>query len=324
MSYRTPLRCLLAAVVSLSASGQPEKRTADEVPMNYVLGPDDQIVMQAADAEEISGKPVRIDMRGNINLPMVGRIKAAGMTADELEQEIESRLKRYLQEPDVAVSVTEFRSQPISILGAVQTPGVYQLQGRKNLYSVLSMAGGLRTDAGHSVKITRKLEWGRIPLSGAVDDPSGQFSVASVRTKSIMEAANPVENIAIKPEDVISAPRAELVYAIGAVHKSGGFMLGESETLSALQVLALAEGLDRFAAPQNAKIMRAVEGSASREEIPVNLKLLMAGKAPDVPLRADDILFIPSSGKKSAAIRGLEAAIGMGTGIGTGLVIYRR
>ena len=96
-------------------------------------------------------------------------------------------------------------------------------------------------------------------------------------------------------------------------------MLGENESLSALQVLSLAEGLDRAAAPQNAKIMRAVPGSNDRTEIPVDLKKLLAGKGTDVPLRADDILFVPTSVTKSVALRSLEAAIQVGTGI----AIYR-
>ena len=206
-----------------------------DAPTNYILGADDQISIQVPDMEEISNKPVRIDMRGNINLPMVGRLQAAGLTADELEEQIKKRLKKYLQEPDVTVTITEFRSQPISILGAVGTPGVHQIQGRKTLFEVLSMAGGLRQDAGYRVKITRRIEWGRIPLPNATDDPSGQYSVASVNVKSIMDASNPSENIAVKPEDVISVPKADIIYVIGAVHKAGGFVLGESESLSALK-----------------------------------------------------------------------------------------
>ena len=304
--------CICAAAVTWAADR--------ETPSNYLLGPDDQIMILASDAEEISNKPVRIDMRGNINLPMIGRLRAAGLTADLLEAEIENRLRKYLQEPDVAISITEFRSQPISILGAVQTPGVHQLQGRKNLFGVLSLAGGLRPDAGYSVKVTRRIEWGRIPLPGAADDPTGRFSVASVNTKAIMDATNPAENIEIRPEDVISVPKAELIYVIGAVRKSGGYVLGENETLSALQALALAEGLDRFAAPQSAKIMRAVPGQAQRAEIAVNIKTLMGGKSADVTLRADDILFIPTSVGKAAAVRGLESALQ----IGAGLAVYRR
>ncbi len=96
--------------------------------------------------------------------------------------------------------------------------------------------------------------------------------------------------------------------------------MGDNESLSALQVLSLAEGLDRTAAPQDAKIMRAVDGSAARAEIPVDLKKVLAGKGADVPLKANDILFIPTSATKNAAIRTLEAAIQ----IGTGLAVYRR
>lgn len=292
----------------------------------YALGPDDQVLITALDAEEVSTKaPIRIDSRGNINLPMVGRIRAAGLTPEQLEREIETRLKKYLQNPDVTVSLVEMRSQPISILGAVQTPGVHQLQGHKTLFEVISSAGGIRQDAGYQIKITRKLEWGRLPLPSAQDDPSGRFSIGSVSVKSVMDAENPAENIDVKPEDVISVPKGQLVYVIGAVRKSGGFVLGESESISALQLLSLAEGLDRFANTKESKIMRPIgSGSAERQEIPVNLRAMLDGKATDVKLQAQDILFIPTSGKKAAATRTIETALGIGTSVTTGLIIYRR
>lgn len=286
-----------------------------DAPSNYVLGPDDEITLFVSDVEEISNKPMRIDMRGDINLPMAGRVHAAGLTADRLETEIESRLKKYLQDPEVVVSVKEFRSQPISVLGDVEKPGVHQLEGRKTLFEVLSMAGGLGKDAGNTVKITRRLEWGRIPLPDAKDDPTGQFSIASVRVKSIMEGTDPAVNITIKPEDVITVPKADLVYAVGSVKKPGGFLLNQNESLSTLQVLSLAEGLDKAAAPKKAKIMRAVPGTTSRIEIPVDLQKLMAGKSPDLPLRSDDILFVPNSAAKNAGSRAIDAAIQVATGV---------
>lgn len=305
------LATLLAILATVSAQSS-----------TYTLGPEDQISVKVLDAEELSTKdnaPIRIDSRGNITLPMIGRLTAAGLTTDQLEIEIENRLKKFLHEPDVTVHLTEMRSQPISILGAVQHPGVHQLQGRKSLFEALSLAGGLKPEAGHSVKITRKLEWGRIPLPTAQDDPTGQFSVATLKVKEIMEARNPEENILIRPNDVISVPRAELVYVVGSVRKSGGFVLGENETISTLQALALADGHDRTASLKHAKIMRAVAGSDQREEIPVDLSKLMAGKGRDVPLRADDILFVPNSLAKSTALRSVEAAIQMATGV----VIWR-
>ncbi len=105
------------------------------------------------------------------------------------------------------------------------------------------------------------------------------------------------------------------MYVIGSVKKSGGFVLGQNESISALQVLALAEGLSATAASDRAKILRVVPGSPTRQEIPINLKKLLAGKADDLPLQHDDILFVPNSTSKSVLIRGTETAISIGSGI---------
>lgn len=319
-------RLMMSAWIAalLFAADQPPKSVPSDsdVPSQYTLGPGDQIMVKVLDLDEMSSDkaaPISIDSRGNITLPLVGRVKVSGLTPEQLEEQIEARLKKYLKEPDVTVSLVEMRSQPVSVLGAVQQPGVHQLQGKKTLFEVLSLAGGLKTEAGYSVNITRQLEWGRIPLATAHDDPTGKFSVASVSVKAIMEAKNPGENIVVKPNDVISVPRGELVYVVGAVHRAGGFVLGEHETISTLQALSLAEGLDRGAAPDRAKILRSIPGSDKRSEIPVALKQIMAGKSGDVPMRADDILFVPVSGPKNATMRGIEAAIQLGTG----LAIYR-
>jgi polysaccharide biosynthesis/export protein len=118
-------------------------------------------------------------------------------------------------------------------------------------------------------------------------------------------------------------PRAELVYVIGSVHKAVGFPLGENRSLSVLQVLSLAEGLDQTASGARAKIMHMEAGGSARVEIPVNLKSILAGKSTDVELNANDILFVPSSFGKSTAMRSLETAIGMGGQIGAGMAIYR-
>jgi polysaccharide export outer membrane protein len=309
---------VLEAKQTAPVSGNSEAGYA--APSNYKLGPDDEVTLFVSDVDEISNKPMRIDMRGDINIPMAGRVHAAGLTADRLETEIENRLKKYLKDPDVVVSIKEFRSQPISVLGAVDKPGVHQLEGRKTLFEVLSMAGGLRADSGNTVKITRSLEWGRIPLPDAKDDATGQFNVASVKVKGIMDGSDPAANIMIKPEDVITVPKADLVYAVGSVKRPGGFPLNQNETLSTLQVLSLAEGLDKAAAPKKARIMRVVPGTTSRMEIPVDLQKLMAGKSPDLPLQSDDILFVPNSAAKNAGGRAMEAAIQ----IATGVAIYGR
>jgi polysaccharide biosynthesis/export protein len=284
-----------------------------QVPSTYLLGPDDQITVHVLDAEEISDKPSRIDTTGYIRLPLAGRIKAAGLTVEKLENEIAAQLRKYIREPEVSVSVIEFRSQPVSIIGSVKSPGVHQLEGRKTLVECLSLAGGVDEDAGYSVKITRRIEWGPIPLSSAVTDPTGRFSVADVNIEAIMAARVPAENITIFPEDIISVPRGKMVYVIGTVPRAGGYILHEKQTLSVLQALSLAGGLDHYAAPQNARILRPAAGNGSRIEIPVNLKSVLDGQAGDVPLQAEDILLIPSSAAKKAWARAAEAAIQIGT-----------
>src|ERR1700722_4721119 len=279
----------------------------------YTLGPGDQIIVRVLDLEEIDNKPVPIDLRGSINLPVAGRIQASGLTTERLEAAIAERLKKVLVRPDVSVYLAEMRSQPVSLLGQVQTPGVHQLQGQKNLFEVLSLAGGLRQEAGPVINITRRLEWGPIPLPSASNDSTGRFSVASIDVKSVMNASNPAENILIMPNDVISVPKADTIYVIGAVKKPGAYVLGEHHTLSALQVLALAEGTDKTAATQDAKIMRVLPDSNDRAEIPVDLRTILSGKTPDIPLTADDILFVPTSKAKAVGYRALEALVQAGT-----------
>jgi polysaccharide export outer membrane protein len=311
---RSSVAILLLSSFWLSA------QTTDTVPTNYILGPDDVITLSVHNLDEVSGKPTRIDRLGDINIDLAGQIHAAGLTAHQLESEIESRLQNQLNNPHVIVSITDFRSQPVSILGAVNSPGIHQLEGRKTLFEMLSLAGGLRPESGSIVKITRNAKWGRIPLPNAQDDPTGQYTVAAVSVKSIMNGTNPAENIVIKPDDTITVPKAELIYVIGSVTKPGGYVLGQDESLSALQILSLAEGLTHTAAGARARVMRTVPGNPTRIEIPINLKKLMAGKVADLQLKSNDILFVPNSGAKIALARTAEAAIS----VGTGLAIYAR
>jgi len=289
-----------------------------ETATSYVLGPDDVIAIKALDADEINSPSVRVDQTGFISLPMLGRVMAGGLTAERLEKELTTRLKTYVRAPVVAVSVVEYRSQPVSVIGSVGQPGVHQLEGRKTLVEILAKAGGPRPEAGNTIMITRKAEWGPIPLPSAAKDSSGQFSVAQVSLRSIMQATNPEGNILIRPNDVISVPRADVVYVIGEVKKPGGFTLSERSTLSGLQGLAMADGLTAMAAPKSAMIIRQPPGGA-RVEIPANLSEILSGKQHDVELRPDDILFVPTNVAKSAVVKTIQTALQAATSA----VIYR-
>jgi polysaccharide biosynthesis/export protein len=273
----------------------------------YQIGMEDELVISVADSLELPGTSVRIDDNGEISLPLLGRVRAAGLTTRQLENELTERLKRYIREPQVSVTVKDFRSQPVSVLGAVRNPGVHFLRGPSTLVEVLALAGGLREDAGNAITVTRRIQYGKIPLGSASEQ--GEFSIAEINLRMITEAEAPENNILVRAHDVISVPRAEMVYVVGEVIRAGGFVLNEKENLSVLQALSLAGGLQPEAAPKNARILRAATKAEERKEVEVDVKSILQGKVPDVSLMADDILFIPGSGTKKASRRVLEAAI---------------
>jgi len=287
----------------------------------YVLGPNDQIVIHAVDVPDISEKPQRLDSNGDLRLPMIGRVHAAGMTTVELENEITKRLRVYLQQPDVSITVAESHSQPVSVIGAVATPGVKQLDGGKTLVEILSLSGGLSADAGPTLRIARKLAQGRIPLAEAADDPTGTFSIADLDARALLEGRTPEKNIAVQPNDVISVPRADLIYVIGEVSRPGPVPLAGGHSISIMEAVSSSGGTLRTAAPSRVRILRRVAGQDKRTEMEVNLQKIMNGKENDLALAAGDILVIPDSSGKRATTRAIEAAIQVGTMIGTYSVI---
>ncbi len=319
--YSIGLAVLFLAVNSTGQATAPavtdsqKVNCGNQVRSTYLLGPEDELQISGPELDELSTKTVRVDGEGDIQVPLVGRVHVAGLTVQQAEQELNKRLSTYIRHPQAALDVKELRSQPASILGAVNSPGVHQVEGHKTLLEMISLAGGVRPDAGYSIRITRQLEWGCIPLPGAILDASGHFSVAQVKLQDIMEAKTPEENIQIFPHDVISVPKAELVYVTGDVKKSGGFILGERQTMSVLQAISLAEGLGQAPDTKHAKILRLNPGADQRTEIPVDLRGILQGKGSDVPLQGNDILFVPDATGKKVALRVMEAAIQTGTGI---------
>lgn len=316
MSVRHAIAWILASAISTAAAQSLTVRAqAPAQAEQYVLGPDDQIKIWALGVDEISDKPVRIDSSGEVALPIAGRVHAGGLAVEQLSHVLEERLAKEVRKPEVSVEIVEYGSQPVTLLGAVNHPGVLQLSGRKTVEEVLSMAGGLQANAGPYVKIARESRWGKIPLASAQADASGTFTVATLRVEDLLSATNPTNNILIRPHDTITVPTAEMVYVVGAVKKPGPFPLNERESVSVLQALSMAEGLGPAPKPQASKILRMVPGSNERKEIPVDVKKIMSGKGEDIALRANDILFIPDSMAKKAASRAAEAAVATATGV---------
>jgi polysaccharide biosynthesis/export protein len=292
--------------------------TALAAPAGYLLQAGDEIAVHSIEAKEVADKTYTLDENGEVNFPLVGVLRLSGHGVRETEQALATALKRFYFEPDIAINITGFHIDSMSVLGAVGTPGVHQIKGPTTLLEALSAAGGVRGDAGPVVVLTRQKARGPIPHASAHQMSSGDF-VAEIQLKGLLESRSPADDILILPHDVISVPMAELVYVVGDVKKAGGFPLGGKPSLSVLQALALAEGLDVRAAPGRARILRPGTAPGTEKQIPVDLKKILQGKAEDVVLHPNDILFVPDNAMKSISARTIEAAIQ----IGTGLAIFR-
>ncbi len=325
--YKSTSICLLV-ILAWSASGlgraqvQSTPRSAEGADSStdapdpaYILGPGDQVSIWALGFEEIPDKPIRIDPSGDIDLPVIGQVRAAGKTVAQLRAELTDAMAAQVKKPLVSITVTESAGQPVSILGAVNKPGVHQIRGVTTLVEALSLSEGLRPDAGSSIHITRRQTQGPLPLPHVAVDATGKYSVAKISVKDLMEAKIPAANITVQPFDVISIPRATMIYVTGQVRKSGGFLLTERDDISVLEAVSLAEGLGNTARPSKARILRKADSGPNRTEIPVDLSKLMAGQLADIPMQAEDILFIPDNKPKSTALRAVETAINVGTGI---------
>lgn len=311
---------LIALLCSLSpAAAQVALKTRPPVPQ-YVLGAGDQILLHVDDMDNMPDKPIRIDPNGFIDLPLAGRVQAAGLTIDQFKAELAAKLRKYVDSPQISVNLTEGQSRPVSVIGAVNTPGVEQLQGPRRLIEVISLAGGVRPDAGSKVIVTRQLKWGKLPLPDVTVDAASGTSTATLSLDNLLASKDPANNISVEPNDTIAIPKAQVVYVLGNVKKAGGFTLSSHNSISLLQALSLAEGMDHNAAGGKARILRpAPNGDGQPQQIPVNISKIVSGKAPDVPLYANDVLFVPNSGLKSAGREAAQAALTVATGV----IIYR-
>jgi polysaccharide biosynthesis/export protein len=299
---------MLAVQVTVAQTASPSDQTA------YVLGPNDRIIVRCVNADELSPTPIRIDNDGQVTLPFIGRTKLAGLTISEAEKQITDQLSKFIRHPEVQLHVVESRSQPVSVFGAVRNPGEYQLEGHKTITEILSMAGGLRPDAGRILKLTRHADSSPIPIPSAAPDASGKFMIAEINVEELVRGVNPSSNVAVQPHDVISIPPAELVYVVGQVRKPGGFIMTGRENFTVLQAVSMAEGLDRSAAPKKARILRKAT-SSGHVEIPVNLESILSGRIADMPMQPEDVLFVPTNAAKNAGMKTLDAIIQTATGI---------
>ena len=315
---------------------------------DYRIGPEDLLEISVLEAPDLN-RTVRVSDDGTISLALLGSIQTAGLTTRELQSDLQERLRNtYMKDPQVSVFVQEMRSHPVSVFGAVEKPGVYQIRSAKTLIEVLSMAQGLAIDAGETVIVMRhpgdtadpalaSLLSPTFPLttdrsSGTADSsrgPSGLATTESSGTESItinlkdlLDSSNPHSNVLVYPGDLVKVARAGIVYVVGQVRKPGGFLLKTNENVSVLQAIALAEGLTPNAKGKETRIFLAGASREAPKELDINLDKIMAGKAPAPFLKPDDVLFIPNSAGKETLHVIEQSTAGIVGALG-GAAIYR-
>ena len=273
-------------------------------PDEYALGAGDLIKIDVFDIPELS-RQIRIDPGGYVSMPLIQqRILAAGLTSYQLETKIADLLRAQglVSHPQVSVFVVQRNSQPITVIGAVEHPLVYQAQRPTTLLEVLSAAGGLADTAGDYVTISRPQK-------------DGKAHVDRVSLRDLIDRGDPEANVAVAGGDVITVPKAGIVYVVGAVNRPGGFVIqNDTDQMTTLKALALAGGAKEASKPQDAVIIRKGKAGQNRE-IAVNVKNILSRKAEDVRLLPNDILFIPDSAGKRALAKAAEAALQITTGI---------
>jgi polysaccharide export outer membrane protein len=293
----------LNEVIMVSAANKTN--TTDD----YLIGAEDLLDIEAYNVEELK-KTVRVNSQGDIALPLIGIIRAKGMTTSELEGVIARKLERYVQETVVNVFVKEYHSQRISVIGAINNPQVYAVTGQRCLIDMLMTAGGLREEAGNICYVIRP----------ANNSPDSRTATIVIDLDELLINGNFALNIPVFAGDVINVPKGGVIFVDGAVKNPGVFTIRSKTTV--IQAITMAKGVDSNAKLSDIRIFRD-NGKGDRDVIPVDYDAIRKGESPDIFLVENDIIIVPQSGIKNffnGFISGIRGLISFGSGsLGVGM-----
>jgi polysaccharide biosynthesis/export protein len=266
-----------------SPATSPASSEADSARVR--VGPGDLLEVKVFDVPELT-QAVRVSDRGEAVLTFVGPLQFAGLTTTEVQTLVENHLRdgNFVREPHVSIMIEEYTTQGVSVLGQVGKPGVYPVLGSRTLLDVISAAGGITPMAAHEATIKRRK--GGDVLKASLSDNPGELLASDVE---------------LWPGDTVVVPKAGIVYVIGDVGRPGGFTMENNGRMTLLEAVALASGVNRTAAQSKVRVLR--KTSAGHEEMPVDLKRILQGKAADIPLEREDIVYIPPSTARSLVFR---------------------
>jgi polysaccharide export outer membrane protein len=252
---------------------------------DYRLGPEDEIEIRVWSHEDLTRK-TRIGLEGNISFPFVGEIKARGLSVSELQKELEQRLgPKYIVDPRVSITVTEFKSQKFFVVGNVQKPGTFPLTKPIRVVEAISKAGGIASGgagkplSGAVVTVIRAQPGEKIDQPKRPNQiPEGQKITISL---SAALAGDPKQNVEIKNGDTIYVPNL-IYYVTGEVKKPGRYPYEENMTV--LMAVTTAEGFNDKASARGTYIIR--EQSGVKQKVKAGM---------DDPIRPGDTVVVPES-----------------------------
>ncbi|MHB8094346.1 MAG: polysaccharide biosynthesis/export family protein [Candidatus Aminicenantales bacterium] len=249
----------------------------------YRVGPGDLLEVKVFEVKELD-QVVRVSEDGSITLPLLGRVLVEGLTQEGLVQKLAALLDAsYVKNPQVTIFIKEYKSRQVAVIGAVVKAGNYELVGRKNLLQIVSMAGGFSANAGEEIFILR-------------EGPDGTSSTVTIDLHNLLRDGDHDLNIPIEPNDVINVPvdREIRVFVMGRVNTPGAVTSRLSEGVTLFQAIADAGGLAE-GAKESAVLITRKDKTGKERKIKVNLKDVLKGKTPDIPLQEGDVVFVPES-----------------------------
>jgi polysaccharide biosynthesis/export protein len=251
-------------------------------PEEYVIGGMDVLDIQVYQETDLSGT-FRVAANGQMPFPLIGGVQVAGLTPPQAQARLEALLKDgYLKRPQVAVTVKEYRSKGVSVLGAVNNPDAYQLSGgRVTLLDLLSMAGGVSLEEGSKSLILLRPE------------ANGETRTKTINLDRLLKAGDPSLNVTVQPHDAIYVAKADAVIVYGEVKNPGTYPL-EGQAMTVLEALSRAGGLTTLAAPNRTRIIRLEDGV--EKSLRVRVADVIAGeRMKDLTLQAGDVIVVPES-----------------------------
>ena len=247
----------------------------------YRIGPRDLLDIRVYEDAKLNGER-RVSEAGVINVPLLGDIPVLGKTTAEASQILKKALEdKYMQRASVDIQILEYRSRPISVIGAVKNPGNLGFSGRWTLLEALTAAGGISEGHGGIVHVLRRAD-------------NGLSDQVTIQLDDLLLRADPRVNIPIVANDLINVPASfdVTVYCLGEVEKPGSLTFKSHERITVLAAIAQAGGLTDRAA---SKIQIRRLGAGSGREMTVDYKKIVAGKEPDVELKQGDVIVVKES-----------------------------